>query len=109
MLKKLAIILKNKTKLALQLFTELISNDIEVILNSDPIKDGCPCLSLINDIENNDLNLNLEERDEMLGMLWLYCDIVKSHRYFKKLMTIHPESYHYQTIVEKINQPLSTN
>jgi tetratricopeptide (TPR) repeat protein len=100
---------QNKTKLALQLFTELISKNIEVILSSDPIKDDCPCKNLICEIENTDLNLNSTEKCEMLGMLCLYCDIVKSRQYFNKLISINPESYHYQAIVKRINQPFSTN
>ena len=100
---------QNKTKIALQHFTELISQNIDVILQSDPIKDDCPCRDLICEIENTHQNLTMTEKFEMLGMLWLYCDIIKSRQYFDKLIAINPKGYHYQTIIKIINQPLPTN
>jgi hypothetical protein len=95
--------------LALKLFSNLISKNIEVILNSDPTKDCCPCLQMIHEIDNSRTNLNDCEKDTMLGILWLYCDVLKSRKYFGKLLKNEPSNENYKTINKIINQQFSIN
>lgn len=109
--KKLIIcyIQQKELKLALKLFTDLISDNIEIILKSDPVRDDCPCQQIICDIDNSSSKLSESEKNVMLGMLWLYCDLLKSRKYFGKLLESEPSNKNYQTINKIINQQSSIN
>ena len=96
---------QGKHKLALQHFTELISSNIDVILNNDPVNEDCPCQKLIYDFEHSTQRLNHIDKFEILGMLWLYCDIMESRKFFQKLLEIDPRSTYYKTITNIINDP----
>lgn len=100
---------QNELKLALKLFTDLISDNIEIILISDPVKDECPCQQIICDINNSASKLDESKKNAMLGMLWLYCDVLKSRKYFGKLLENEPSNETYQTINKIINQQYSIN
>lgn len=100
---------QKELKLALKLFTDLISENIEVIIKSDPVKDDCPCRQIICDVENPSSKLNESEKNTMLGMLWLYCDVLKSRMYFAKLLKIDPSNKNYQAINKIINQQYLIN
>jgi tetratricopeptide (TPR) repeat protein len=106
--KKLIIcyIQQNELKLALKLFTDLITDNIETILQSDPSKDDCPCQQMISEIENSQTKLTETEKNTILGILWLYCDKLKSKSYFEKLVKQEPSKMIYQTIANIINQPI---
>lgn len=99
---------QNESSLALKLFAELITKNIGIVLSSNPAKDACPCLELINQIENFPSKLIKSEKDAMLGMLWLYCDALKSRKLFNKLLQNEPNNIEYQTISRIINQPFPT-
>lgn len=92
---------------AFDFFYELVSEDIEAIINTDLIEDDCPCLELtkrygmILPYEKNSIDLKL-----MLGMLWLYCDIEKSLGFFNELLVSNPEEKRYQEIIFKIKECL---
>jgi tetratricopeptide (TPR) repeat protein len=94
----------NDIKMSLKIFADLISKDIDVILDSDPRRDDCPCQQMIIEIENFPSNLKEAERKTALGILWLYCDILISHKYFNSLLESEPDNLEYQTITNIINQ-----
>ena len=96
----------NEISLALKLFGDLISEDISVILNSDPHKDDCPCLKMISELENFHPNLAEDDKDTALGILWLYCDILNSKKYFNKLLSSAPQNTDYQKINRLLNNAL---
>ena len=100
---------QKELKLALKQFTDLISKNIEIVLKSDPSKDCCPCLQMISEIENSPNNLTDSEKKTMLGMLWLYCDILESRKYFNSLLEIEPSNTEFQTITNIVNQSIPTN
>ena len=106
--KKLIIcyIQQNEVKLALKLFTDLIADDIDVIVKSDPDKDDCPCLHMISEIENFPKKITESEKNTMLGILWLYCDKLKSQSYFNKLIKEEPSKLIYKSIANIINQSI---
>jgi len=84
---------------ALSSFLSLIKEDIEYIINTDPVEDDCPCPELIYDLENSGkqfVDLMLEYGK--LGILWLYCDINKSIYYFKKALEINPSETKLKSI-----------
>ena len=73
-------------KKAFENFYILVKEDINYIINTDPVADDCPCPDLVSKYgkvfpyENDSFDMKL-----MLGMLWLYCDVEKSIVYFKAI------------------------
>ena len=74
-----------KNAVALNLFQNLIKEDITYILSSNFIEDDCPCPELINKIEVSE-NIESQSADYYitLGMIWLYCSPEKSLENFEK-------------------------
>lgn len=76
---------------AIKLFAELVNENIEFIINTDPELDDCPCLELIDKIENyNHQDETSYNQILVLAIIWLYCDKIKSLEYFKKLHELKP-------------------
>ena len=74
-----------KVKQAINMFNELISENIGIIIDTDPIKDDCPCPELVEQIEKlKDTHTNSLDYHLILGIVWLYCDVNKSLEYFLK-------------------------
>ena len=97
--KKLIVALTQTSKFerATELFLNLIKEDINIILDTDPVRDDCPCVELAYSLEHIS---RLKERsfttNQTLGILWLYCDINTSIKYFEKALELKPND-------EKIN------
>ena len=68
---------------ALSLFHLIISSDIDEILSTDLVLDDCPCPELIFELEKSAIHKREEWENLTLGMLWLYCDIDTSLKYFQ--------------------------
>lgn len=75
---------------ALHAFHELISEDIEIIVNTDVIADDCPCPELVIQTENHADSLTTFDEFLSFGILWLYCNPDKSKRYLERAMEINP-------------------
>src|SRR5574340_573758 len=62
--KKLIIcyVMAGKVYTALELFEQLITEDIYFIINTDPILDDCPCPEIIYEIENSSVYVDVKER-----------------------------------------------
>lgn len=73
---------------ALQYFLELLKKDPQIIINTDPYYDDCPCPSLVDQWEKIISYKQEEIRMEYvaLGILYLYCDIRKSIDYFNQAL-----------------------
>ncbi len=93
---------------ALNIFYNLIVEDIDCIIKTDPIADDCPCPELVSHYgtilpyEENSTDLII-----MLGMLWLYCDASKSHSFFKSVEKINPEDERIKSITNILENKLS--
>lgn len=77
---------------AVDLFTNFINENINHILETDPVKDDCPCPELVHSLEH----LTEHGREsfttyETLGILWLYCDLNKSIYYIEKALELKPK------------------
>lgn len=88
---------------ALDLFISLIKEDIDFIINIDPIADDCPCPELVYELEkikSNDLN----SLDYYLisGILWLYCDLKKSIDNFHEAQKLDSENAQLKYILLKL-------
>lgn len=68
---------------AFDLFSELVNEDADFIINTDTILDDCPCPEIIYEIENTAVYANEEEKTIALGILWLYCDVNYSISHLK--------------------------
>jgi tetratricopeptide (TPR) repeat protein len=84
---------------ALRLFTSLIQEDIDYIINTNPSSEDCPCPELISKVENEDKFLS-KKADKLaaLGMLWLYCSLEKSLEYFKEAEIMYPNDKRFKEI-----------
>jgi tetratricopeptide (TPR) repeat protein len=71
---------------AFENFYALVKEDINFIINTDPVADDCPCPELVEKYakvlpyEDNSSDMKL-----ILGMLWLYCDVDKSLELFRDI------------------------
>jgi len=90
-----------KIKNALDLFYEVIVNDITVITSTNLIDDDCPCPEIITKFEGlNEPGLSYQTKLEIMGMLWLYCDYYKSIQQFEKLKEFNPNEIIYANILK---------
>lgn len=97
----------NKPREALDLFLSLISSDIEVITDTDPQADDCPCPGLINDITNGVVTYENEfTKFYILGLLSLYCNITESLNYFEKAKQKSPSEPKIELIIEHLKKNL---
>lgn len=80
-------------KKAADVFISCLEDDIECIIQIDPIAEDCPCPELVTELEKKLVNnLNSLDFHLMLGMLWLYCDANISLDYFFKAQRLAPEN-----------------
>jgi len=73
------------------LFDSLIQEDIQFIIDADPINDDCPCPEII---EKVDHTIKVAEKDLnsiiQLAILMLYCDAEKSLTLFDQAQNMAP-------------------
>jgi tetratricopeptide (TPR) repeat protein len=98
---------------ALEMFLELIDEDIKFITDADPIYDDCPCPELVGndflDVAPNEFyNYHLA-----YGIIWLYCDIEHSLEHFNYLINQSKNQVKIQKIIrilsKHIKQPQALN
>ena len=88
---------------ALNTFISLIKEDIDFIINTDPIDDDCPCSELVFDLERR-----MSEKGEsfndlvVLGMLWLYCNIERSWNYFQQAARTQPDNPKIKSVLSML-------
>ncbi len=76
---------------AFNIFYNLLLEDVECIINTDVVSDDCPCPDLVKHYgqifpyEKNSTDLKI-----MLGMLWLYCEVRTSLKFFKSVIDEFP-------------------
>ena len=88
----------NNLKKAFHTFFETVKKDIELIKNTDLIHDDCPCPEII---EQNLPDMKSESTAEQyvkMGILYLYCDINESIKYFEKV----PANSEYYADVKEV-------
>lgn len=96
-----------RLKDAIKHFMEIVSDDINLILNTDPIKDDCPCPELIEKIEKQDESATeAYDRRIVLGIIWLYCDINHSLLWFEQARELYPSDAGINLIIEKIKEAI---
>jgi len=105
-LKKLIICYLQTSQLekAISLFESLINDDIYTIINTDHIKDDCPCPEIIYQMNNVLPVFKTDEENIKLGILWLYCDIDESFKYFQMVLGSSKYSTLVRRIIKKLEQ-----
>lgn len=76
---------------ALSEFYKIINENIEAIINSNIEEEDCPCPEIIPEIEDDKLFFDENEKNLALGILWLYCDALKSEYYFLQHQKVNSE------------------
>ena len=87
---------------ALEMFNDLISQDIDFVIDADEVLDDCPCPELLDN--NEQVYLTDESGDNflILGMLWLYCDIESSIKYFRKALELDQDNILIKKVLNRI-------
>ena len=94
-------------------FYTLVKEDINFIINTDPVADDCPCPELVAKYgkifpyEHDSFDMKL-----MLAILWLYCDANKSFGFFKeisKTKIVDLRIKEITTLIEKNIQLINKN
>jgi len=89
---------------ALAVFLSLIKEDIDFVINTDPIDDDCPCPELVFDMEHHKSNINPSlDSNLVLGMLWLYCNLHKSFEYFTQASNLDKDDKMIKSILALLN------
>lgn len=77
---------------ALDIFLSLIKEDIDFIINTDPVDDDCPCPELVFELgKHQEENTLSPDFLLIMGMMWLYCNIHKSYDYFLKAAELNKD------------------
>ncbi|MBU1099461.1 MAG: tetratricopeptide repeat protein [Bacteroidetes bacterium] len=88
---------------ALKTFHNLISEDIEFIINTDVVSDDCPCPELVVKEDDHVETLTSLKEFLMFGILWLFCNPEKSKMYLEKALEINPNLSLVKSSISLIN------
>lgn len=89
---------------ALTEFLSLIKEDIDFVINTDPVDDDCPCPELVFDMEHgNFINHQSLDSTIVLGVLWLYCNLHKSYEYFTQAANLDQNNKMIKSIMTLLN------
>jgi len=94
----------NKIREALTHFCEIVEEDPYIIIDTDPVKDYCPCPEIIYEFENDKINIDENHRLMILGILWLYCDLNTSIKYFKLMDSKNIHAHKINMILSVLNR-----
>ena len=90
---------------AFRLFYELVSKDPDIIINTDPYWDDCPCPEMVHDFESSQEASSGSLRVSLiLGMLYLFCDVVKSVQYFKEAAEFDPTNLKISSLLQYLQK-----
>lgn len=94
----------NKIREALTHFCGIVEEDPYIIIDTDPVRDYCPCPEIIYKFENDKINIDENQRLMILGILWLYCDLNISTKYFKLIDSKNIHSHKINMILSVLNR-----
>ena len=99
-----------KVEQAFKLFQELVKSDIEIVINTQPDIDDCPCPELIQLIEQQEeVSINLYEANLILAMLWLYCNKENSLKYFYAAKMQNPTNKELADLISTVKTYLESH
>ena len=87
-------------------FLAILNFNRSVTKCNENSNDNCICREMISEINDNKLeNIIGLDRDLMLAMLWYFCDLEQSEKYFKRATILAPDDGH----LKKINEIIFNN
>jgi len=90
---------------ALEHFYQLAITDFEYIIDTDPVRDDCPCPELIEQLKKSIGNYKNDFDEQVInGILWGYCDITNSIHHFEKAASIDRSNRKISEIIDVMNQ-----
>jgi tetratricopeptide (TPR) repeat protein len=90
---------------ALDLFEKVVSNHIELIVETDIISEDCPCLELVKRMRwYEEVAATSFDYHCILGILNLYCKIYDSIKYFSRASELQPDNRQIRKILTKIKK-----
>lgn len=90
---------------AFHFFYELVSKDPNIIIDTDPYWDDCPCPEMVRTFEGNkNVDLNSARVSLTLGMLYLFCDLNRSIRYFEKAAISDPKNLKLSSLLQRLKK-----
>ncbi len=75
-----------KIKKSLELFVSLVKEDVEYIINSDPVFDDCPCSELRKKLNFSPNKTASPDVNIYNGILWLFCDPKTSIKFLQEAL-----------------------
>ena len=92
-----------------KLFKNIIETDIEFIVNIDLLDEDCPCPEILKLIESQkELNESSVDYKLMLGIIWLFCDINNSKKYFDEAKKIVPNYPDLERVIFSIDKHIQS-
>ena len=91
---------------ALDIFISLVQEDVEFIINADPIFDDCPCPEIEKQLRVSPKEITSPDVNIYNGILWLYCDPNNSVKFLKKVLKNSPENDGIKKSVEIIKNQI---
>ena len=85
---------------AIPLFERLIRDDLASIVKHNQEQYGCPCPEIIEEYERSIANGEPSQNDRIaLGMLWLFCDRLRSEQLFAQALHGDPGSAFLRSVM----------
>ena len=91
---------------ALEVFILLVEEDVEFIINADPIFDDCPCPEIEKQLRISPKGILSPDINIYNGILWLYCNPKMSVKFLKKAIADFPENKGIKKSVEIIKNQI---
>ena len=89
-----------QTQKAIEIFLSLVKEDVDFIINTDPVADDCPCPELVYDMERKLANnQNSLDFTMILAIYWLYCNLDKSIMYFERARDLAPDDQYIKSVL----------
>ncbi len=94
---------------AVELFYNIIKEDLNFIINTHLEEEDRPCPNLIYELENgNEKLLNEYEFNITLAILYAYCDIYKSIKYFKLAKKENSKDVRLSEIIKILSKKINS-
>ena len=96
-----------KVKEAFELFTEVITSNINTLIENEIDVYDEPCKKMIHKLQNLSSDITGTDKLIQLGILWMYCNAKTSRKYFEQLKSMIPNDKKLTTILTIINHFIS--
>ncbi len=96
-----------KVEQAFELFTDVITTNINTLIENEIDVYDQPCKKMIHKLQNLSSDITGTDKLIQLGILWMYCNVNTSKIYFEQLINKIPNDKKLTTILPIINHFIS--